>query len=176
MMKRRRGKPLELSPGITSEIVEYLLLGGSRAGAARHVGKNERTLRRWNEKGKKGVGGLDGELWKSVLAAEGYRDRPKTPRSPVTSQIVEATIREEKDGQFTRTEIKLSWDDYNALCQACSDVRSFKGANGINGTSRRPRPGDELSQQQQLWVDHLLDVVELDSLGRKTKTEFRPPQ
>ena len=174
MMKRPRGKPLELLPQTISEIAEYIRLGGSRAGAAKHVGKDERTLRRWNEKGKKGLGGLYGELWKEVVAAEEYRNRPKTPRPRVTSQIVKATIREEKDGSFTRPEIKLSWDDYYALCQACTDVTSFKGVNGLKGTTTRPGPGDQLEAQQQWWVDHLLEVDEMDSLGNKTRTEFRP--
>ena len=174
MMKRQRGKPLELLPQTISEIAEYIRLGGSRAGAAKHVGKDERTLRRWNEKGKKGLGGLYGELWKEVVAAEEYRNRPKTPRPRVTSQIVKATIREEKDGSFTRPEIKLSWDDYYALCQACTDVTSFKGVNGLKGTTTRPGPGGQLEAQQQWWVDHLLEVDEMDSLGNKTRTEFRP--
>ncbi len=173
-MKRQRGKPLELLPQAISEIAEYLRLGGSRAGAAKHVEKDERTLRRWNEKGRKGLGGLYGELWKEVVAAEEYRDRPKIPRPRVTSQIVEATIREEKDGSFSRPEIKLSWDDYYALFQACRDVRSFKGINGLKGTTARPGPGDQLNPQQQWWVDHLLFVTEMDSLGTKTRTEFGP--
>ncbi len=175
-MKRPRGKPLELLPQTISEIAEYIRLGGSRAGAAKHVEKDERTLRRWNEKGRKGLGGLYGELWKEVVAAEEYRNRPKTPPPRVNRQIVKTTIREEKDGAFTRTEIELTPEDYDALCQACTDVTSFKGVNGLKGTTRRPGPGDQLEAQQQSWVDHLLEVDEMDSLGNKTRTEFRPAQ
>jgi transposase-like protein len=175
MEKRKRGKPPKLTLDVIEAVAAHLRLGGSRRGAARAINVDERTLRRWNKKSKEGGGGLYAELRKAVVAAEAeYRAPKPEPRPRITMQIVEATIREVKDGRYTRSGVELTSDQYDALCAACSDSNYFVGRN--SGWVYSPRPGDHLTAQQQEWVDHLLHVTLCDSLGTKTKTEFRPAE
>jgi len=172
MEKRKRGKPPKLTLDVIEAVAAHLRLGGSRRGAARAINVDERTLRRWNKKSKEGGGGLYAELWKAVVAAEAeYRAPKPEPRPRITIQIVEATIREVKDGRSIRTQVDLTPEQYEALCRACSDTSWFYGKT--SGRLHCPRPEDHLTAQQQEWVDHLLHVTLCDSLGTKTKTEFR---
>jgi hypothetical protein len=175
MSIRKRGKPLTLTAERIQDVAAHLRIGGSRRGAAAAIGVDERTVRRWNKKGKEGGGELHGELWNAVVAAEAeYRAPKPKPHPPVTKRIIEATIREQKDGRSIRSEVELTSDQYDALCAACSDSKYFVGRN--NGWAYSPRPGDHLTAQQQGWIDHMLHVTLCDSLGRKAKTEFRPAE
>jgi transposase-like protein len=172
MTKRKRGKPPKLTREAVEAVAAHLRIGSSRRDAASAIHVDERTLRRWNKKGKEGVGGLYGELWKAVVEAEAeYRAPKPEPRPRVTLQIVEATIRGVKDGLPMRTPIDLTLDQYDALCRACSDSEWFNGLT--SGRVYRPRPEDRLTAQQQEWVDHMLHVTLCDSAGTKTRDEFR---
>ena len=86
MEKRGRGTPLKLNRDVITEIAGYIRLGCSRAAAAKLAGFSKRTLRKWNKKGREGAGGMYGELWRAVVAAEQARDtkpEPATERKPL---------------------------------------------------------------------------------------------
>jgi hypothetical protein len=178
MEKRKRGKPLKLTHAVIERVADHLRTGGSRRGAATTVTVDERTFRRWNKKGREGFGGMYRELWNAVVAAEEEFRAPKPkPRPRVIERIIEATIREEKDGQRLRPTVNLTFDDYEALRRACTDVKAFMAFKGqLNGLTYRPREEDCLTAQQRYWVDHLLEVTLCDSLERRTRAEFRPAQ
>jgi hypothetical protein len=178
MEKRKRGKPLKLTQELIQDIVAHLRIGGSRRNAAATVNVDERTFRRWNKKGREAVGGLYQELWNAVVTAEEeYRVPKREPRPRVTERIIEATIREEQGGQLVRPTVDLTFDDYEALRRACTDVKAFMAFKGqLNGLTYRPRVEDCLTAQQRYWVDHLLEVTLCDSLERRTRAEFRPAQ
>ena len=112
-----------------------------------------------------------------IAAEEEYHTPKPEPRPRVTERIIEATIREEQDGQLVRPTVDLSFDEYQALRRACTEVKAFQGFRGqVSGMTYRPRAEDRLTAQQQYWIDHLLEVTLCDSLERRTRAEFRPAQ
>jgi hypothetical protein len=179
--KRGRGKPLRLNRNVIAEIAGYIRAGCSRAAAAKKARFSKRTLRKWNKKGREGAGGIFGEVWHAVVAAEKARDtkpEPPTERKPLPQpEIVDATIRITKDGSFDRIPCDVSYDELKWLQAVCQISLSRGGT--LSGTSTKvykycPLPDAQLTPSQQNLVEQLLNVTLRNHRGETENQEYRP--
>jgi hypothetical protein len=101
MEKKKPGRPLELNQDLVRKIHHGIYEGFSRAGVARYLGIDERTLRIWNQKGREGAGGIYAELWQSVQHAERKRAADRSARAArplLKPEIVAATMHDLNGG------------------------------------------------------------------------------
>jgi len=181
MEKRPRGKPLKLNRDVIAEIAGYIRAGSSRAGAAKKAGFSKRTLRKWNKKGREGAGGVYGELWLAVVAAEKTRDTKPGQAAPEAEpvprpEIVEATTLEQTDGNYARIPCQVTYDELKYL-QSLSQIYLSTGrtANGAPFEAYKycPRPEAQLTPSQQNLVDKALNVTLRDHRGQTLNHEYR---
>ena len=166
---------LELNQDLVRKIHQGIYEWGSRAGAARLLRFDERTLRAWNKKGREGAGGIYAELWQSVQNAEQKRDADRAARAarpPAKPEIVAATMHNPNGGG--RISCALTVDELEALKSLC-DMTISRGLNG-QVEVYRPRRGAALTRSQQELIDLMLDVTLKNKLGDLEKLEFRPAQ
>ena len=171
MQKKKLGRPLELTQDVVRKIHQGVYEWGSRAGAARLLGFNERTLRAWNKKGREGAGGIYAELWQSVQNAEQKR-AARAARPLVKPEVVAATMHDPKGGG--RISCALTVEELEALKSLC-DIKISRGLVDQFEVCR-PQRGAALTRSQQELIDLMLDVTLKNKLGDLEKFEFRPAQ
>ena len=176
--QRRRGAPLKLTYQLITTIGQSLRRGRSKAGTARDIGVDERTLRYWNRRGREEASGLYHDLRCAVDAALEEWDR-KRKAPPAPRKILKATIRRSQGGNFSRVDHPLTVEKLQELCQLCDSPALSRGFDmGTRKQTvfwvRQPRRDAQLSRAQQEMIENYLQVTLQKGGGEIERLEFKP--